>query len=158
MKFKIGDYVRGVIGNHPSVDEVQAGVVASMDDDWLYLDTGYCILKSRAMRRLDESETGRTAGQANTPRGTVLAEAAELIHGERNKNYGSPTENFERIAAFWNVQLDNKLKPGEVITAGDVADLMIAVKLARSVNQPKRDNYVDIAGYSACGWECREAE
>lgn len=93
-----------------------------------------------------------------TPRGTVLADATDLIHGDRNRHYGAPTENFDRIAAFWNIQLANKLKPGASVSAGDVADLMIAVKLARQVNQPKRDNAVDIAGYAACGWEAREAQ
>jgi hypothetical protein len=91
-------------------------------------------------------------------RGAVLDEANTLIHGERNKAYGSPTENFDRIAAFWNVQLERKLKPGERITGQDTALLMISVKLARAINQPKRDNFVDIAGYAACGWEAREED
>lgn len=93
-----------------------------------------------------------------TDRGAVLDEANTLIHGERNRAYGSPSENFERIAAFWNVQLADKLKPGERITGQDTALLMISLKLARAINQPKRDNFVDIAGYAACGWEAREQQ
>lgn len=87
----------------------------------------------------------------HTPRENVLIEASELIHGDRNKSYGSPTENFANIADLWNVLLGHKLT--ENVTPREVADLMIAVKLARGIVDAKRDNYVDIAGYAACGWE-----
>lgn len=92
-----------------------------------------------------------------TARGELLDEAAELIHGDRNKTYGSPVENFENTAALWTIQLRNKLKPGEEITAPEVALLMIHLKMARTINQPKRDNFLDVAGYAACGWEAAEA-
>jgi hypothetical protein len=34
---------------------------------------------------------------------------------------------------------------------------MLLVKASRAQHSSKRDNYVDAAGYAACGWEC-EAE
>lgn len=92
----------------------------------------------------------------DTPRASVLAEASELIHGERNANYGTPTENFERTAALWNAQLGHKLAEGQAFTPQDVAMLMVQLKMARLVTSPgKRDHYVDAAGYLACGWECQ---
>lgn len=94
-----------------------------------------------------------------TPRGKILREAEGLITGDRNKNYGSPTENFDTTAALWNAQLGHKLKPGQVFTATDVALLMVQLKMARlKTSTSKRDHYLDIAGYIACGWECQEAE
>lgn len=94
-----------------------------------------------------------------TPRGAVLREAENLITGERNKTYGSPVENFDVTAALWNAQLGHKLKPGESFTGTDVALLMIQLKMARLRTSPsKRDHYVDVAGYAACGWECQEVE
>lgn len=102
------------------------------------------------------ADPGGSGETSLTPRGGILDEARELIHGERNVAYGSPTENFERIAGIWNVQLGNKLTAP--ITAQEVALLMIGVKLGRAVNQPKRDNFVDIAGYAACGFEAGETE
>lgn len=102
------------------------------------------------------ADPGGSGETTPTPRGGILDEARELIHGERNVAYGSPTENFERIAGIWNVQLGDKLKAP--ITAQEVALLMIGVKLGRAVNQPKRDNFVDIAGYAACGFEAGETE
>lgn len=90
-----------------------------------------------------------------TPREGILTEASGLITGDRNKTYGSPTENFENTAAVWNVLLGHKLK--EPITATEVGTLMVGLKLARTIAQPKRDNFVDMAGYAACAWECEEA-
>lgn len=86
-----------------------------------------------------------------TRRSDLLNEANELIHGDRNAHYGHPTINFDRIAAIWNVLLGPKLNAE--ITPAETADMMIGVKLARNVEAPKRDNYADIAGYAACGWE-----
>lgn len=94
-----------------------------------------------------------------TPRASVLREAESLITGDRNKNYGTPTENFDTTAALWNVQLGHKLKPGASFTATDVALLMIQLKMARlKTSISNRDHYVDIAGYAACGLECQEVE
>lgn len=90
-----------------------------------------------------------------TPREQILTEAAGLITGDRNKTYGPPTENFANTAALWNVQIGHKLKTP--LTAADVAQLMVQLKMARMIAQPKRDNYVDAAGYLACGWECEES-
>lgn len=88
-----------------------------------------------------------------TIRGEVLAEARTLIEGDRNKTYGSPTQNFQNTADIWTALLRHKLKEGEVIDPHEVATLMIGLKLARTVAQPKRDNFVDMAGYAACGHE-----
>lgn len=94
-----------------------------------------------------------------TPRGKALREAEQLTTGDRNKNYGSPTENFDTTAALWNLQLGHKLKSGESFTATDVALLMVQLKMARLKTSPStRDHYVDIAGYIACGLECQEVE
>lgn len=88
-----------------------------------------------------------------SPRESVLAEAASLITGDRNKTYGSPTQNFQNTAELWTVLLRHKLKDGEVIDPNEVGTLMVALKLARTVAQDKRDNYVDMAGYAACAHE-----
>jgi len=87
-------------------------------------------------------------------RADVLNEASEAIHGDRNTHYGTPMENFDRIAQYWTIYLANrrlkKIKPG------DVANMMILLKIARGMNLPTKDTYVDIAGYAACGWETME--
>lgn len=83
----------------------------------------------------------------------TLIQAADLITGERNQTYGSPTQNFQDTADVWNVLLRPQLKDGEKITPGQVASMMIALKLVRQIAQPKSDNWIDIAGYAGCGHE-----
>ena len=79
----------------------------------------------------------------------VLA-AAEAAVKARAEDYGSPEQNFERIAALWNVILDDKLGDDHEISAADVAMMMVAVKLARLIESPDHeDSAVDLAGYAA---------
>jgi hypothetical protein len=55
------------------------------------------------------------------------------------------------IGQLWNVYLDHaRLRRGnEFIQPRDVAQMMIMVKIARSLYGHSRDNFVDAAGYSA---------
>lgn len=92
--------------------------------------------------------------QKVTPRVEALREAAGLISGDRDKQYGGPEENFTRIAKIWSVIL------GQEVLAEDVAMMMIGLKVARyaarSGFQP--DTWVDIAGYAGCGYEVGSVE
>lgn len=78
----------------------------------------------------------------------ILQEALEISGESRQRDYGHPLINHQRIAAFWNIQLAPKLTAP--IEPREVALMMIALKLAREVNTPKRDNVLDIAGYVNC--------
>ena len=72
---------------------------------------------------------------------TLLTEAYNLVTGDRQKAYGHPSVNFDRIARLWSVALDKE------ITAEDVAVCMVLVKIARQLHTPKRDNVVDALAY-----------
>lgn len=83
-----------------------------------------------------------------TAREEVLEEAARLISHDRNVTYGPPSQDFERIAAMWSVLF------GREFSAHEVAMGLICLKLSRLVHSPlHRDNWVDMAGYAACGFE-----
>jgi hypothetical protein len=83
------------------------------------------------------------------PRVAALREAATIITGERDAQYGGPEENFDRIARIWEVILKTK------ITKEDVAMMMIGLKVARYASKSgfQPDTWVDIAGYAGCGYE-----
>lgn len=83
----------------------------------------------------------------------LLREAAALITGDREQDYGSPQDNFARIATLWNVQLAKRLAPGEKFTPTDVALAMVQVKLARAIQTPTEDSFKDAAGYIALAFE-----
>lgn len=74
---------------------------------------------------------------------SILLEAHRVVR-QRRDNYGGPQKNFERIAGMWTQIL------GRFISPTEVGLCMIAVKLARHVHKPARDNLVDIAGYADC--------
>lgn len=96
------------------------------------------------------SQSDEVSQADETPlRVEALREAARLITTERNKQYGPPQENFNRISRLWSVVL------GKEITEEDVAMCMIALKIARYASRSgyQPDTWIDIAGYAGCGYE-----
>ena len=72
----------------------------------------------------------------------------EIVTKHRQSQYGTPEDNFGRIAAVWSAYL------GVEVKTHDVANLMILLKVIRSQNLPeKSDSWIDMAGYAACGCE-----
>lgn len=90
--------------------------------------------------------------QATPPRVEALREAARLINGERDAQYGKPIDNFGRIAKIWSVVL------GINVTEEDVAMCMTGLKMARYASRSgfQPDTWIDIAGYAGCGYEVGE--
>lgn len=74
----------------------------------------------------------------------ILQEAQALVGGDRNKAYGHPSEDFDRIARFWSNYLAFPIEPR------DVGMMLILMKVARERYAHKRDNLTDIAGYAYC--------
>lgn len=83
----------------------------------------------------------------------VLREAAALITGDRQQDYGTPQENFGRSADLINARFSHLFRDGAKFSPSDIAVLMLLMKVARSVQSPKRDTFVDMAGYAALGFE-----
>lgn len=87
-----------------------------------------------------------------TPAPSILADAHQIIHGDREQTYGSPDKNLQVIADYWTIHLRavGKLHENEDLTVSDVCGMMILLKQARLANNPQhRDSLVDIAGYAA---------
>lgn len=87
----------------------------------------------------------------------ILDAAAQIVTQDREEQYGSPEDCFNAIGNLWTDYLQaininiNFLRPS------DVANMMILLKIARLANgKPKADNWIDIAGYAACGGELQE--
>lgn len=80
-------------------------------------------------------------------------EAKRIVTGARRANYGTPENNFERIARFWKAYFENTGRPID-LTAADVSPLMRLMKEARLCETPDhRDSFVDLIGYSLIGAE-----
>lgn len=87
------------------------------------------------------------------PNETILQEAQRLVCGARQRDYAHPLDNGLRIAQMWEIILGF---PG--ITPQQVMLCMAAVKIARQIATPKRDNLVDLAGYALCAQMATEEE
>lgn len=83
------------------------------------------------------------------PRIEALRTAAGFIDGARDAQYGSPMDNFTRIAKLWSAAFDREF------TAEEVAQAMILSKISRfgSKSGFQADTWIDIAGYAGCGYE-----
>jgi hypothetical protein len=81
-------------------------------------------------------------------RGNILDEAKRLIHTDRQKDYGHPLINHQRIAKLWSVILEKEITPAQA------ALCMAMVKAARLVQTPAHeDSYIDGAAYFAIAGE-----
>ncbi len=84
----------------------------------------------------------------------ILTTALEAVTGDRNRHYGNPLDDFTTQAEMFSAYLTRANNRRVQVTPTDIAALMILVKVARQAHAPKVDNWVDAAGYAACGAEC----
>ena len=83
-------------------------------------------------------------------RDEILQTACGLINGDRAQEYGDAYLNHARIAALWTTYV--RSKPDD-LTPVDVAMMLVLMKVARSIETPKDDSFIDIAGYAALAGE-----
>jgi|TARA_R110000751_G_scaffold199038_1_gene303795 hypothetical protein len=81
-------------------------------------------------------------------RGQILDTAKLYVTKDRAADHGDMKNNFSRTAGYWATYLAHP------VSATDVAVMMTLLKIARINFNPKHpDNWVDGAGYMACGGE-----
>jgi hypothetical protein len=81
-------------------------------------------------------------------RAEILDTAKQYVTEDRDATHGDAEDNFNLIASYWSNHLDCDIR------AEDVAIMMTLLKLARlKSNLGNIDNWIDGAGYLACGGE-----
>ncbi len=81
-------------------------------------------------------------------RGDILDTAKKYVTKDRASDHGDMEDNFKMIADFWSTYL------GVDVKTHDVGVMMNLLKVARIKSNPEHpDNWVDGAGYMACGGE-----
>ena len=81
-------------------------------------------------------------------RGGLLDRAKDIVTNDRQNTHGQPEDSFRRIADLWSGYLTVGIQEQ------DVAVMMALVKVARIMENPQHaDNWIDGAGYFACGGE-----
>jgi hypothetical protein len=81
-------------------------------------------------------------------RGEILMEAGKLITGDRQDEYGSFRDQMEAIAEMFN-GLQTGVVDAPKIEAKHVAQILMLLKLRRTVTSTSNDSYVDLCGYGA---------
>lgn len=86
-------------------------------------------------------------------RADILSTASAYVTRDRAATHGDAERNFQTIAEYWTAHL------GHPVAAHDVAVMMALLKLARIKSNPAHaDNWIDGAGYLACGGEIATSE
>lgn len=81
---------------------------------------------------------------------SIITEAAEIINGERQDQYGNPEDSFALIAEDWSNYLRRRFMKIIPLEPKDVARMMVILKLCRMHGQKaNRDNWRDAIGYLA---------
>jgi hypothetical protein len=97
--------------------------------------------------------------EGRVKRAEILNEAKAIITKDRAATHGAAENSFAQIAGHWTWWLNQKLAPGQTITALDVAQMMVGFKQARVKGNPGHaDNHLDLVGYGAIGGELAGAE
>jgi hypothetical protein len=83
--------------------------------------------------------------------GDYLNEARAIIQ-DRGMDYGHPTDNMSRTARLWSAYLEMPIEDYQV------AMCLALVKVARSMESGKVDNYIDGAAYVAISGQLRNED
>lgn len=84
-----------------------------------------------------------------------LQKAIQTVCHDRNNQYGEPEQSFDTISEFWTTYLQGVgvIPKDKVITKSMASDMMVLLKIARNISNPKEDNYIDACGYAAIAGE-----
>ena len=137
--------------------KLEVAVARSCGKDFAY------AVKAQAGNWLYPPTPAPSEARQDSPRASALAEATQLITGDRNAVYGPPTQDFARTAemasAFGFRVVSHAGATPTYLDAHHVAIFLILLKMSRLAWTPaKRDSWVDTAGYAGCGYECAVEE
>ena len=88
---------------------------------------------------------------------SILHDAYQAVHGDRNRDYGHPRTNHTATAELWRAWVKRKYGLDVPFDARAVCWMNILQKASRDANAPKRDNLTDTAGYAENAQMCEEA-
>lgn len=96
----------------------------------------------------------------------IAMKANDIVNGARRSAYGTPENNFTRIAVLWAAWFEARgitmrNAEGEVVrlSARDVSPLMRLMKEARLCESPDHlDSFIDLVGYALTGAEVEGVE
>lgn len=95
-----------------------------------------------------DTGSAQSINMVPSKRATILDTAKSYVTKDRQATHGNPEDSFGMIARLWSAYL------GQEVKAHDVCSMMALLKVARARENPTNDdNWIDMAGYAACGAE-----
>ena len=110
----------------------------------------YCVNENANRYAQSQAVTAAKEPSRKVIGSDIFEIAKKIVNGHRQDDYGSPEDNFQNIANYWNAyfkQVADDREDG--LTAEDVAIMMVLFKIARLGHGYTKDSVVDICGYSA---------
>lgn len=132
------------------------GRLVTINQHGVFLQNHHHVYKRAYIMMTNYSQENLVEPTQPEPQECILDIAKKLTRGDRNASYGHPSQDFIRTAGMMNALFGDMLKEGCKFEPQHIAMMMILVKLSRQRHQNKRDNWIDIAGYSDCGDRCPE--
>lgn len=121
--------------------------------DWKTCSGKEATAANMAQTDYFEEYEGETEPDPNSRRG-ILLRATRCVCGDRDQDYGSPENSLSAIASLWADYIKAKYGVSAPLTGVDTSAMMVLFKIARvATGHGKADNWVDAAGYAACGGE-----
>lgn len=120
---------------------------------------GYNVIREVVRESEDTSAPPDGTGKDETgpdpcSRRGILLQATRCVCGDRDQDYGSPENSLSAIASLWADYIKAKYGVSAPLTGVDASAMMVLFKIARvATGHGKADNWVDAAGYAACGGE-----
>jgi len=124
--------------------------------DTIYLLEGWQSSAGATIEKQIAEMFGLTVMYETQP--NVCSEALRLVYGDRGEAYGHPIVEHQRIADYWSTYLAADHGLSKVLSALDVAHMMILLKIARAGHKYREDNLIDVAGYALCAQRIHKAD
>lgn len=116
--------------------------------------TGLADSRTWPVNEAPVPEPRPTSGASGHVASEILREAAGIVEGARNTTHGDKERSFALIGELWATYLRGRHGITPPVEAFDVAQMMVLLKIARSIQgKPVRDHFVDAAGYAGIAGE-----
>lgn len=124
-------------------------------------DHGHCPACMAMHRMAPKAERAEWPMPRNNIKAYIAEKANAIVHGARRSAYGTPEDNFERIALLWaawfaarGITLVDSNENNYRLSARDISPLMRLMKEARLCESPDHlDSFIDLVGYTLTGAE-----
>ena len=110
-------------------------------------DPRIALLKDAPNKSIQEDPRIALLKGADNKSESICLEALETVNA-RVDEYGDAEAVYSTVARLWGAYLADNTGDSSDLSTQDVLVMMVLFKIGREIHAPKRDNRVDIVGYT----------